>query len=553
MTARDIAALFEDLELRLIASLKRNLAHHKAQEQTEGGKNGVPEHWPAWQAEKLRSLDRFRRENRAIMGAYTDKIDAETRALMRQQFAEADGSEGAFFGINGRKLDALIDEITHSEARVEKAALRYMDDIYRKTILRAAASMAAGGMTLQQATDLAVQDFLTRGISCVRYRNGRRVNIATYAEMALRTNSTRAMLLGEAQLRERLGIDTVLCSQYGGCSETCLPWQGLVYIDDVWQPYRGSGTNFGGTYGYSRNGRSYPLLSVAVKAGLFHPNCRHHLTTWIEGVSVRPEPMDKAKVERTAKLEKQQRYLETQVRLWKRLAEGTQDPAKAAEYQRKVRAAQRKVKAFVDAHDDVLRRDYWREQAYPAMTGRTYQDRTFQVHELAPERVPLARWEGLSEQQAQNLQAAHKALLRFLQGGDPAREAGGYLDKDFKLISAHEGAAGEVELRTPPVGAIGSVHTHPSGETFSLMDVSNFTMHVELGIMTVVGNNGNVYVLEKDEDRLDIAGLSHFLKEVSERQPAGYLNTPELYIAFMEEFLHGVEPFGIRYRNCRAR
>lgn len=46
------------------------------------------------------------------------------------------------------------------------------------------------------------------------------VNIASYAEMALRTNSTRAMLLGEAQLRERMNIDTVLVSQYGGCSET---------------------------------------------------------------------------------------------------------------------------------------------------------------------------------------------------------------------------------------------------------------------------------------------------------------------------------------------
>lgn len=56
MTAREIAALFEDLELRLIASLKRNLARHKAEEKDEGFD------WPAWQAEKLRSLQRFRRE-----------------------------------------------------------------------------------------------------------------------------------------------------------------------------------------------------------------------------------------------------------------------------------------------------------------------------------------------------------------------------------------------------------------------------------------------------------------------------------------------------------
>lgn len=356
MTAREIAALFEDLELRLIASLKRNLARHKAEEKDEGFD------WPAWQAEKLHSLQRFRRENKSIMAEYSDQIDAETRALMRRQFAEADGSAGAFFGVNARKLDALIDGIAHSEARVERAALRYMDDVYRKTILRAAAALDAGGMTVQQATDLATKDFLAQGINCVRYKNGRMVNIASYAEMALRTNSTRAMLLGEAQLRERMNIDTVLVSQYGGCSETCLPWQGLVYIDDVWQPYRGGGRNFGGTYGYSRNGRSYPLLSVAVRAGLFHPNCRHHLTTWVEGVSVRPEPMDRAAVERTARLEARQRELERRVRKYKRLAEGTLEPEKAAGYRRAVWAAQKDVREFVDEHGDVLRRDYWRER-----------------------------------------------------------------------------------------------------------------------------------------------------------------------------------------------
>lgn len=56
------------------------------------------------------------------------------------------------------------------------------------------------------------------------------MNISTYAEMALRTAGTRAMLMGEAAQRERLGIDTVLVSQYGACSKTCLPWQGLFTL-----------------------------------------------------------------------------------------------------------------------------------------------------------------------------------------------------------------------------------------------------------------------------------------------------------------------------------
>ena len=292
MTARDIAALFDALELDLVKSLHRCLARHQRQEQTEGGKDGVPQHWEAWQAAKLRDLRRFRRENTAILGEYRDLIDAGTRALLEEEAAQ--GGTDEFFRMADTRMTALLNEMQQANEQSERAALRYMNDVYRKTILRTAAAMQAGGQTLQQATDAATRDFLDQGIACIRYRNGRRVNISTYAEMALRAAGTRAMLMGEAAQRERLGLDTVLVSQYGACSKTCLPWQGLVYIDDVFQPYHGPRTP-GGTYGVSRNGRQYPLLSVAMQGGLFHPNCRHTLSTWVEGVSTRPRPMTKPK------------------------------------------------------------------------------------------------------------------------------------------------------------------------------------------------------------------------------------------------------------------
>jgi len=135
--------------------------------------------------------------------------------------------------MSDERMTALLNEMQQANEQSERAALRYMNDVYRKTILRTAAAMQAGGQTLQQVTDAATRDFLEQGIACIRYRDGRRVNISTYAEMALRTAGTRAMLMGEAAQRERLGLDTVLVSQYGACSKTCLPWQGLVYIDDV--------------------------------------------------------------------------------------------------------------------------------------------------------------------------------------------------------------------------------------------------------------------------------------------------------------------------------
>lgn len=368
MTARDIAALFDALELDLVKSLHRCLARHQRQEQTEGGQNGTPRHWQAWQTAKLRDIRRFRRENTAILGEYRDRIDADTRTLLEEEAAQG-GADG-FFRMSDERMTALLNEMQQANEQSERAALRYMNDVYRKTILRTAAAMQAGGQTLQQATDAATRDFLDQGIGCIRYRNGRRVNISTYAEMALRTAGTRAMLMGEAAQRERLGLDTVLVSQYGACSKTCLPWQGLVYIDDVFQPYHGPRTP-GGTYGISRNGRQYPLLSVAMQGGLFHPNCRHTLSTWVEGVSTRPRPMDKAKVEAAAQLEAKQRALERSVRKAKRQAAGLCDPAAAKSARARVRAAQKELRDFVADHGDVLRRNVWRERDTAALERYT--------------------------------------------------------------------------------------------------------------------------------------------------------------------------------------
>lgn len=368
MTARDIAALFDALELDLVKSLHRCLVRHRRQEQTEGGQNGTPRHWQAWQAAKLRDIRRFRRENTAILGEYRDRIDANTRTLLEEEAAQG-GADG-FFRMSDERMTALLNEMQQANEQSERAALRYMNDVYRKTILRTAAAMQAGGQTLQQATDAATRDFLDQGIACIRYRNGRRVNISTYAEMALRTAGTRAMLMGEAAQRERFGLDTVLVSQYGACSPTCLPWQGLVYIDDVFQPYHGPRTP-GGTYGISRNGRQYPLLSVAMQGGLFHPSCRHILSTWVEGVSTRPRPMDKAKVEAAAQLEAKQRALERSVRKAKRQAAGLCDPAAAKAARARVRAAQKALRDFVADHGDVLRRNVWRERDTAALERYT--------------------------------------------------------------------------------------------------------------------------------------------------------------------------------------
>lgn len=376
---KDIAKIFEEMELRLIASLKRNLSRHKAEEQKEGFK------WSAWQAEKLKNIDKFRKENTDILGEYVDVIDDQTRQLMIEQFREGEqvaeqsvieaSEKGAnilntptaipgdhFFGVNTPKMKRLMDDITTLEKTVETAAVRNMNDVYRTTLNRVQLMMGSGSLTLTEAIDLATREFLDKGINCIVYADGRRVNIADYVRMALRTTSTRATLQGAAKRFAELGYDTVLISQYGGCSETCEPYQGKVYIDDVFTIWNGERSGDFGKSNYCD--KWFMLLSVAIRGGLFHPNCRHTMGQYIEGLTKIPKPIPAEKIREQRALEEKQRAMERKIRTLKRKAEGTQDEKKVKEYKRKLREEQGKLREFIKEHDDVLRRDYSREKIY---------------------------------------------------------------------------------------------------------------------------------------------------------------------------------------------
>lgn len=170
------------------------------------------------------------------------------------------------------------------------------------------------------------------------------------------------MIQGAAKRFAELGYDTVLISQYGGCSETCEPYQGKVYIDDVFTIWNGERSGDFGKSNYCD--KWFMLLSVAIRGGLFHPNCRHTMGQYIEGLTKIPQPIPAEKIREQRALEEKQRAMERKIRALKRKVEGTQDEKKVKEYKCKLREEQGKLREFIKEHDDVLRRDYSREKIY---------------------------------------------------------------------------------------------------------------------------------------------------------------------------------------------
>lgn len=237
----------------------------------------------------------------------------ETDETARAAWKAAEPKPDAhFFRTDRTRMDKLIEATEGELAKANRAILRRMDDVQREIIAKAEMFHLSGVMTTRQAIDKAAKEFLARGVDAIQYKDGKRVNVAAYAEMALRTARHRAYLAGEGEKRKQMGIVTVLVSSHQTACEKCIPWQGRILIDDVYS-------------GGSRADGVYPLLSEAVAAGLLHPNCRHNLGTYYAGLSSLPPTVDEVRAGEWYRAEQKQRRLEREIRAQKRIVENALD------------------------------------------------------------------------------------------------------------------------------------------------------------------------------------------------------------------------------------
>lgn len=368
----DIEGAFQRIEEELINSMLRNYKRHRAWEKEEGF------NWSMWQAEQLKSLQAYRKNNKSKFSTYFSTINDEVEEMIKKSYAAGNMDQeikilkairrgyepfsisekvrefiqeykgkplkdiagdiisrikgertaefnGEFFKINDRKLNALLKATKEDFSKAEIAMLRKANDEYRKTIFNAQVYANTGAGTMEQAVDMATKDFLSKGINCIEYKNGARVNIVDYVAMALRTANKRAYLQGEGAKRAEWGIHTVIVTKRGGGCPKCVPFQGKVFIDDVW-----SG-------GSSKDG-NYPLLSAAMKAGLFHPNCKDTCTTFFPGINTEPNPPSKEEQKKSIEiynLQQKQKYAERMIRKYKNLEAGSLDEDNRKKYKSK--------------------------------------------------------------------------------------------------------------------------------------------------------------------------------------------------------------------------
>lgn len=333
----DIGKAFEAIENELIASMIRNMKSHKLEEIDED------KQWTMWQAEMLKSLEKYKKENEKKYAGKFKDINKQIKVLIQMAKSEGEmsqeieilkeiqngfktkriskGTYGKFFRLNERKLEALIKATTEDMEKAETAILRRANDQYRKVIYNAQVYANSGAGTYEKAVDMATHDMLAAGLNCIEYANGARHRLKDYADMAIRTASKRAYLQGEGQKRQEWGITTVIMNKRGNPCPKCLPFVGKVLVDDVWSGGRSDGVD-------PETGKKYPTMSYAISKGLYHPRCKDSHTTYFPGISTADDTWTKKELEDIgiqAKQEAKQQYAERQAEKFGRLAKYSLD------------------------------------------------------------------------------------------------------------------------------------------------------------------------------------------------------------------------------------
>ncbi|MGW4695162.1 phage minor capsid protein [Kitasatospora cineracea] len=341
--ARAVGRLYREAELALLELISRLLG------------DGLES--PRWAERKLAALRDLRSGADDITRALRRDATGEISRAIATAYERGDQAAVAELGMLPEGLRAFAQRAIPNAATIDRLAaaavaeqdpvwtriLRAVEDIYRRVVARVSGTVLAGALTRRQAAQRALDQFANRGVTGFVDRAGRNWDMASYAEMAVRSATGRAAIQGHTDRLAALGQRYVTVSDSPLECPLCRPWEGEVLT------LSGPSGEHDVTLPHATDDGKRVIVHVAGSlpearaAGLLHPNCRHSISLYLPGVSTRPVAPPHpggATYEDT----QHQRYLERQVRQWKRRQAAAMDGAARRAAGARVRAYQGRIR-----------------------------------------------------------------------------------------------------------------------------------------------------------------------------------------------------------------
>lgn len=339
--AAAVADLYEAAEGVLIAKIRRAIAE------------GIDS--PMWAELKLAAVGNLQAAIDEVLAA----LQADATGAIGQAVAEAyeRGQQAAVAELGAlgvgqaaaamealptaSVVDRLAAAVINDTGPVHLRMLRQSMDVYREVIARAAAAPVLGVQTRRQAAQSALDAFADRGVSGFIDRSGRSWELRSYVEMATRSAVGRAAIEAHSDRLGAAGVDLVLVSQAPEECKLCRPWERKILARTGAPGAREIQVEHATEDGEMVTVKVAGSLDEARAARLMHPNCRHTVSAYLPGVSRIPKPQaSRGTYEDTQK----QRYLERQVRKWKRRAAASLDEQRAKAARARVREYQKRIR-----------------------------------------------------------------------------------------------------------------------------------------------------------------------------------------------------------------
>lgn len=326
-----------------------------------------------WQNLKLKEAGRQQKEIIKILAKYTGKSEAELRKLMQKATSDGLRSDVSVYEAHGETVPLiseakrLIDTLNvgyqatkGTMLNITRTTANTATKQFERALDRAWLQVRSGGFSYDTAIRNAVKDLAARGIEAIRYPTGHTDTIEVAVRRAVVTGVNQTTCKLQEELAAEMDMDLVETSAHAGARPSHAVWQGKIFS-------------------LSGDSTKYPKFAEATGygtgPGLGGWNCRHSFSPYYEG-SPRAYPPELLKEyeaknityngEKMTEYEasQKQRYMERQVRKWKReqvaLDAAGQDTGEA---RKKIREWQGQLRDFTNQTG--LKRQNAREQIAP--------------------------------------------------------------------------------------------------------------------------------------------------------------------------------------------
>lgn len=441
-----------------------------------------------------------------------------------------------------------------------------MTGAFEDRLSRAWGLISTGALDYSTAIRRTVDD-LADTMPYITYPSGHTDTLEVAARRAVLTGVNQTCAKLQLARMEEMDCEFVEVTAHEGARPTHAVWQGRVY-------HRGGAV--------VHNGERYEDFEAATGygtgPGLCGWNCRHNFYPFYPGVSVRNYTDDRL-AELDARnipyggglytryeITQMQRALERRVRKYKRryLAE-TAAGVDASQSAAKLKAARQQLSAFLAETGERLdgaraevpgfgQREAKQADAavsalQSAQNNATLKEISLGYKEITAQsiqRIQPFACETLDAAGSRALANAHKKLLLEARKVPLGIEKARCYGLDMQPVSGYftgeqEGGVHIPNFSTPHI----AIHNHPSGMTFSPEDILGFASRDSMQMLTIVGNDGSVYALEKTA-ATDLISLKMAARTLNHTANDPTMPKTAVY-NLVTDFLMEISQYGVQY------